>query len=374
MFRKNTLLLSLIVCLHILSLVMVSVAEAASYETESMQVLYDLQKGHYDKVESFFQKAHADKRLYEHGREVMGSTFSCWYLNDYYLKPGLLEHINAWIIKYPNSVFPYVARAEFYYKDGWRQRGGYWAQLTADDQVKAFHNALEKASTDLEKVLAQDPTIPFVYERLIAIAGQMGKFARVQPLQLIEDAKKNQVYDMYGLHSAYMRFSLVPKWGGSAEQLLAYARDASKDVPADSTFPMLLFSAHVELTHRQSHAEKKAYYASAGIWDEIEWAFKRVHAAYPKGVAWMVRYADVAYDAGKYDLAGEYLNRAYTIDPGYSDTYLKIGSMYMQNSSQYALAEQAYQDYLKLRVAAFASAQNCAGARYSSMISGDPSR
>lgn len=347
-----------------------------SYERQSLGLLKDLEAGNYDKLENFFHKAHVEHQKFQQGRNVAYSVFSSWYTSNYHVNPQMLEHINGWIAKYPDSPFAYLARAEFYYRQGWKSRGEKWASLTTNDQWQGYYKGLGMAHADLTKqVLPRDSKIAYAYELLIAIMGQtngyfddesknmeseqflkaimdtvsQGYVAKQKELQLVDMAKSQKMDDMFGVHYAYMIFALSPRWGGSNDQMLAYAREVSKDVPEDSTLPMLVVLAHKEVARALSAKDRKAYYERSGVWDEIESAFNRVNAAYPQGAQWMVRYAEVANDAGKYDVAGAYINRAYYTDPNYTPTYLKIGEMYMQDSSHYKDAEKTYKEFLAIR-------------------------
>jgi Tfp pilus assembly protein PilF len=324
------------------------------YEKVAFQLLDALQAGQYSEVEAFFQDAHKNKRLTPAGREYMDTIFDRWYDSGYYFTPKLLDHINGWVKQYPKSPFALLARASYSYEQAWKARGFGYADKVKPEQWPIYYAKLAEASKDVNAAFQKDRTIPYAYQLDVRILAQSGedtleKAAKQQAAKdLIERAKALPVYDLHGLQRNYMFYALAPRWGGNAEAMLAYAREQAKDAPKNSLAPELIVYAHGELVRSLSYAEKKAYYAQPGVWEETQKAYEHIMAAYPKGAVWAVNYGIAAYEAGYNDKAGELFNRAMQADPDYSGTFSRAGKLYMTPAT-YAMAEKSYRRYAELR-------------------------
>ncbi len=126
--------------------------------------------------------------------------------------------------------------AGHYYVDaGWKARGTDVAAAVGEQQWTGFYKDLTKAHDALVDAWKLHPDYPESATELITVAMGAGDGLHETPVDWFHRATKAQIdyddaYDKY-------RYALLPRWGGSAEELQALAMDCVKTGRFDTNVP-----------------------------------------------------------------------------------------------------------------------------------------
>jgi tetratricopeptide (TPR) repeat protein len=143
--------------------------------------------------------------------------------------------LNEWVNRFPNSYAPYVARAFYYIRVGWDIRGSRWASETSSQQFSSLEKYLRLASDDLAQALKINSHLVVCFEKIITIAmhfsdADMKRKALDEALKICPGCLSVRV--------AYM-WSIFPRWGGSYEEMEAFADEAKQYVQYNSQLRLL---------------------------------------------------------------------------------------------------------------------------------------
>ena len=146
--------------------------------------------------------------------------------------PALEPLLDAWVAAKPSSYMALAARGIHQESVGWFRRGAKWACDTPPENFEAMREAHLNAFPDLDDALVRHPKLIAVHRALIKVATANGAPLPLKR-QLLEQAIL-QCPDCFQVRVALM-MGLQPRWGGSHEEMLAFAResiDASRNVKA----------------------------------------------------------------------------------------------------------------------------------------------
>jgi hypothetical protein len=100
-----------------------------------------------------------------------------------------------------------------------------------------------------------------------------------------------------------LMYALAPRWGGTNEALLEFARRAAREHPTDARLGLLVHFAHLDVQGGLGEAEHRVYYRDPAVWSEVSDALRRLIDAHP-GSRWGHNsLALMAMRAGKRDVA-----------------------------------------------------------------------
>lgn len=131
-----------------------------------------------------------------------------------------------WLELAPDSAYANAAYGNFLMRSAWKARGGRYASETPRDNLRRMGKLAEQAVPYLEKALSINPKLLPAYEGLIELArldsrDELGERALLAARK-VDPACAN----IAGSHMD----SLTPRWGGSYEQMLAYANELSAHI------------------------------------------------------------------------------------------------------------------------------------------------
>jgi hypothetical protein len=142
--------------------------------------------------------------------------------------PSLRQHLDAWVTQRP-SVAAYVARAAHADAMGWHARGDDWADSTKAEQFKGMDAWFSRASDDVHEAVRRDSTAVAAYWVLQSIFHAAG-----------DDETNRRIVDralQFAPASAETRVryihTLEPRWGGSLEQMRAFAEVSQRYADAN---------------------------------------------------------------------------------------------------------------------------------------------
>ncbi|TQV86473.1 tetratricopeptide repeat protein [Aliikangiella coralliicola] len=129
---------------------------------------------------------------------------------------------SRWLVATPNRYQPYLARAAFYYYQGWKARGSKWAKDTKSSQFRSMNNYFSKAKSDIKKAIKLNPKIVVPYCYLIGMAKAQGSQHSAD--SALREALKISPAT-YIVRTHYMD-TLLPRWGGSYTKMQAFWESA----------------------------------------------------------------------------------------------------------------------------------------------------
>ena len=137
-------------------------------------------------------------------------------------EPELLPSLDAWVAASPGSFAPYLARGTYFIDVAVVRRGGLGFADTPKASVAGMNDALDRASADLAHALTLRPKLVVAMREQLRRARLLGKHDEAKAI--VEQALVI-CPSCYLLRVTHM-FDLSPSWGGSFDQMLAFAREA----------------------------------------------------------------------------------------------------------------------------------------------------
>ena len=181
----------------------------------------------------------------------------------------------------------------------WGARGGGYADTVTEAGWKAFVEHLTKAESALESAWKLNPkNASTAYNRMQVELGQGRGLQHMKKwYQHAIDLAPNY-YDAIALMALY----LEPRWYGSSEESLGYARSVVKSETLGGRAPLVLPNTHWSLAKYHSKNNSPAYWHNPSVWNDIKTAYEKYFQLNPKQVGWNQEYARDAYTCGKYDV------------------------------------------------------------------------
>ncbi len=136
--------------------------------------------------------------------------------------PDYEELFELWVQFSPDHFAPYLARAYYYYENGWESRGYRWRKDTSDEQIQKMQYFLKKAAEEANRALAISPNLMPAYRILLGVdnaTGDEGDEHRTIQIAL-------KLFPESFLMRAQYMWAIEPRWGGSYEQMETFAKQA----------------------------------------------------------------------------------------------------------------------------------------------------
>lgn len=149
--------------------------------------------------------------------------------------PEFERLIDEWCKATPGASFPFAAKGIYFHAKGNRARGGAWISETSSEQIKAMEASLKIALPAFLKSLALDQHTVFAHHGLL---GLLSNFGEPEKTEKFYKQAIQAVPTSFQIRRIYMQ-GLTPRWGGSEEQMIAFANSSEKDVKLNPTFTRL---------------------------------------------------------------------------------------------------------------------------------------
>lgn len=130
-----------------------------------------------------------------------------------------LKRIEHWSQQPPVSMFVEFAALRLRYGFAWNARGSASAAKVGDEQWRTFHQGLAGTEAALHRATPELRQTPLWHQLLLAVAGDT-RLSRGNMATVFEEAIRRWPAN-YDLHEV-MLSRLVPRWGGSWEQVDAF--------------------------------------------------------------------------------------------------------------------------------------------------------
>lgn len=154
--------------------------------------------------------------------------------------PALLKGMNDWVRKEPQSALAYLIRGVYYNETGWNLRGTDVASMIPPEIYAMYEASEASAEADLRKSISLNPRIPWSYYQLLHTVSARADDAEVEPVFQSGIKAYPGYYPLYK-QRLYM---LTPKWGGSLEDMYAFAAQYAEKTPDNSPLKFLYLSVY----------------------------------------------------------------------------------------------------------------------------------
>lgn len=268
-----------------------------------------LQKRQYDRIEERLSTLIREKRKTPGGASAVILEFDALTglpgpekSSEYWVR-----QFRDWVSQRPQSPVAATALGLVLQNYAWEARGHGWANTVLDERGRLFAERLLEARAVLEKACDLDPANP---------AGPNGMINAVKALGLGREELERQFQRAMKADDTLVEppiakmVALLPKWGGTAAEALAFSRAAAAAAPAGSPVPLVLSSVHRELDRDlQNTRHDKGYYRTPEIWQELKPAYERHLAVFPEAIITRNWYAWTAWRAGDFATAQQELDQ-----------------------------------------------------------------
>lgn len=162
---------------------------------------------------------------------------------DYGVDDDFLNHLDEWLKRDDDSAFAHLIRAQYYHTLGWSVRGNAYAAQIPDGNLDLFRRYIDMAAADALKAIQLDSENPFGYFLLLRIYGSRGN------TPVMESAFQRAIEKFPAYYPLYRQRlqTLVPKWGGSLDEMRDFVEKYAGDTREDSPLRLLYIQLYAML-------------------------------------------------------------------------------------------------------------------------------
>lgn len=196
----------------------------------------------------------------------------------------------------------HAIKGNYHLVRGWEKRGEDVASTVKDDDAEFFRKELLQAKKCFEASWSKYSKHMIYGESMMEIAKGLG-LPREETNLWFRRAMKLNGDDVRVCMA--MADYLHPKWGGSAEDLIEFGRQCAATRNYHSGIPAILYEAHM---HAFS-TDTIRHFAKKDVYEETELMLRSLITDQPLAVKQRWRYALLAYNKGKYELARTHFDK-----------------------------------------------------------------
>jgi hypothetical protein len=185
----------------------------------------------------------------------------------------------------------YLLQGRFYIDYAWEGRTGKYANEVTDEQWKMFFDRLKLAENCLKKGMEIDPKEGRLPMEMITVVSAQNK--ELPEMQYWWERAMEANPNNYDACDKLLNF-LLPKWGGSREDMLAFGRKCATSDQFGGTVPLILVEAHYKY-NKQHGATDGSYWLEPDVWPDLKMAYEKFFQLNPKGIYWRSYYARFAW-------------------------------------------------------------------------------
>lgn len=186
----------------------------------------------------------------------------------------------------PDSVLPLLLSGARHISWGWEARTGARAQHVTEEQWQVFHERLFTAEEQLYEVAEREPGLlaPWYFLLISARGASHGPDVARHRFEAAERRSPGNPE----VHRQRLQ-QLTAKWGGSHEEMHAFARAGMLAAPEGSPLGVLVAEAHLEHWLDLPDGEDHAYITDPGVAAQLHEAARRsvLHPAHGRPPGWL---------------------------------------------------------------------------------------
>ena len=183
------------------------------------------------------------------------------------------------------------------YKRAWDERGTGFADTVKEARWERFEQHLKLAQAALETSWQMNPSNAYTAYLMMQVElGQGQGRARMQQWFDRAITLSTNYYDAAKL----MSFYLEPRWYGSVDEALEFARSCVTSTNMGGRVPLVLADVHHSLAAYQKLKDSPEYWQRSEVWDDVRSAYDRFFALNPDASGYRHNYALDVYLCGHY--------------------------------------------------------------------------
>ncbi|MET9605285.1 hypothetical protein ABZZ17_09470 [Streptomyces sp. NPDC006512] len=180
------------------------------------------------------------RRLFEARPDGGDSTELLWAAAD---TAGVERWIVPAVEAEPDAALPRLVAGFRHISWAWEARTAARAQHVSREQFEVFHSRLRLAEQWLYEAAEREPRLTAPWYGLL-VTGRGLQVGSTQALRRFEAAVRRAPHHL-GAHTQRLQ-QVCHKWGGSHEEMHAFARESAAAAPGGSALGMLVADAHLE--------------------------------------------------------------------------------------------------------------------------------
>jgi membrane associated rhomboid family serine protease len=212
--------------------------------------------------------------------------------------PTLLTRTSNWRRAVPGSVNPDLVEVMIFENWGWGARGHGGVDEVSQQSWQQFNHRIEMAAAGLRDLTQRAAEQPLWYQLSLSVGLDQSQDA--EALRGLFD-KGVYRFAAYGpLYRAMLR-ALMPRWGGSYEQVDRFINDASRG--ADGMEDLEKYARLYWIYASLEDDDVNVFDETSALWGAVKEGFKRMGQHYPTSdvvVNGFARFACLANDAAQY--------------------------------------------------------------------------
>jgi hypothetical protein len=179
----------------------------------------------------------------------------------------------------------------------WQARGGDFADKVTAQGWKDFRDHLNKATLALDTAWQLNPTnADTAYNMMQVELGQGQGRARMEKWFNRAMALAPNYYDAAQL----MSFYLEPRWYGSEDDAVEFARSCVSSTNWAGTVPLVLANVHRSLAAYYQRTGGPDHWAQPGVWEDVRSSYEKYFRLYPGDHSYRHNFARDAYSCSRY--------------------------------------------------------------------------
>jgi len=188
-------------------------------------------------------------------------------------------------------------RGNFEIERAWQSRGGGYADTVKDQAWPLFEKHLASAQSALERAWSMNSSnSETAYLMMRAELGQgQGRPTMERWFQRTMALDPN-----HSKAANLMAFYLEPRWYGSAQEALKFARSCVSSTKWGGQVPLVLPNCHRSLAKYAQLADSPAYWRQPGVWEDVRSGYEKFFKLNPEAVGFRHEYARDAFACQRY--------------------------------------------------------------------------
>jgi len=215
--------------------------------------------------------------------------------------------------RWGKEAFPYVLKGKFYIDYAWEARGGGYADTVTEHGWGVFAKRMKLAEKALDKAWKMDPSLPQTPLQFLRVELGQGR-GRQRMETWYERAIKfpQNRYEAADLKLWYLQ----PRWYGSEEECLAFAREILKSDRFQGRVPLLVYHTHESLA-KYFKASRPNYWQEPQVWPDIKSCFERYFELNGDDTDWRHNYVMCAWRCAQWTTLNEEIPKLKWVNYGY---------------------------------------------------------
>lgn len=254
----------------------------------------------FDQIEQLVARFRSEKTRYPSGEWQLGFFYDWLYERAGFMtaeeEVAFMKQIDRWKTEYPDSITWRILLARSYYDRAWGHRGSGFVDTVSAEGWQGYHDYMEKAWDVLDEAASVKEVDPEYYSLRSTLTMEaprsnvsppqtfVGALIRIFVPSLTTDRERGPFLRgvaveplYYPLYYARTRH-LLPRWGGSQEDMLRFAErsaDDTKELAGDTLYAVIASKV-------ARWEGKEDYLAYEFDWPRIQRGYDDILKAYPE--------------------------------------------------------------------------------------------